>query len=196
MRRARVTLTFLAALAAGCAAQTPAPTGSLGIVSPTAPGPLDASPGGASPRFDVAASPYGGGAIPLTEVSGSVPRGGAGILNDIQTGKPGFDNFEVTLNVHGAPPDTDLYFQFSGDVFPGTRGDGVCPPFPAPPGNTLQVLHTSAGGTVSAHVKFPVPEGAFFGGFDSDVQSDFAWRVVNLSQTFDLRTLCIVLTGK
>jgi hypothetical protein len=136
------------------------------------------------------------GSAGVLSQSGSVPEGGGGTLNDVQTGQPGFNNFEVTVNVHGAPPDADLVFQFSGDVFPATRGDGECPPFPAPPGNAIGVLHTTPGGTVAAHVKFPVPDGAFFGGFDSGVQSDFAWRIVNLAQTFDLRTPCVVLTGK
>ena len=135
--------------------------------------------------------------MPLTEVSGSVPTGGTGIVNDPQTGEPGFNNFEVTVNVHGGPPDTDLYFQFVGDIDPATRGDGVCPaPFPNPPANTIAVLHTSAGGAASAHIKFEVPEGAFFGVFDPGVKSDFKWRVVNLAQSFDLRTPCVVLTGK
>lgn len=160
--------------------------------SPTAP-----SISIAALRPDVAALSFGGHAVPLTEVTGSVPAGGAGTLNDTQTNKPGFNNFEVTVNVHGGPPDTDLYLQFVADIDPATRGDGVCPtPFPAPPASTINVLHTSAGGTASAHVKFVVPEGVFGGAFDSGVSVDFRWRVVNLAQTFDLRTPCVVLTGK
>ena len=54
----------------------------------------------------------------------------------------------------------------------------------------------TAGGSVSAHVKFPVPEGAFFGTFDSGEHADFRWRVVNATGTFDVRTPCVVLTGK
>jgi len=161
-------------------------------------GPAAPSASAAFPPFVEAVS-YGGQGIHLTEVPGSVPPGASGVLNDTQTGTPGFNNFEVTIDVHGGPPDTDLYFQFVGDVDSATRGDGVCPgSFPAPPGptNSIRVLHTSAGGTASAHVKFPVPEGAFGGAFDSGVKVDFKWRVVNAAQTFDLRTSCVVLTGK
>jgi hypothetical protein len=174
---------FVLAIAIGCTRQTPVqPTPDLQS---------------AVPATGSAASPYGGHAVPLTEVAGSVPVGGRGTLNDTQTAEPGFNNFELDVSVHGGPPDTDLYFQFVGDVNPATRGDGKCPdPFPNPPGNTIAVMRTSAGGSASTHVKFEVPEGAFLGTFDSGVKSDFKWRVVNLEQTFDLRTSCVVLTGK
>jgi hypothetical protein len=145
------------------------------------------------------ASSLGGHGVPLTEVPGSVPAGGSGILNDTQTGQPGFNNFELNVSVHGGPPDADLFFQFVGDVDPATRGDGVCPgSFPSPPGpgNAIAVLHTSAGGAASAHVKFEVPEGVFGGAFDSGVKVDFKWRLVNVTQTFAVQTPCVVLTGK
>jgi hypothetical protein len=200
MARTRVAVAFFVAFSSACAGQSPvAPTAFTEIGSPTTvSGPLGGSSGASSAtsRMDVAGSPYGGNAIPLIEVSGSVPTGGSGTLNDPQTGEPGSNNFEVTVNMHGGPPNTDLYFQFVGDVVPESRGDGSCPAFPDPPANTIRILHTSPGGTVSTHVKFGVPEGAFFGAFDSGVKSDFAWRVVNVSQTFDLRTPCVVLTGK
>ena len=141
----------------------------------------------------------GGEAVPLTEVAGSVPAGGSGMLNDIQTRQPGLNNFEFTVNVHGGPPDTDLFFQFVGDIDPATRGDGVCPEaFPSPPGpgNSIRILHTSVGGAASAHIKFEVPEGVFGGAFDSGEKVDFKWRLVNSTQTFELRTPCVVLTGK
>ena len=142
---------------------------------------------------------FGGHGVPLTELAGSVPAGGAGLLNDTQTGQPGFNNFELNVSVHGGPADTDLFFQFVGDADPTTRGDGVCPgAFPSPPGpgNAIAVLHTSAGGAASAHVKFEVPEGAFGGAFDSGVKVDFKWRLVNAAQTFGVQTPCVVLAGK
>ena len=146
-----------------------------------------------------AVSPYGGHAVPLTEVPGSVPAGGTGILNATQTNQD--NNFEVTINVHGAPPDTDLYFQIVGDVAPATRGDGVCnpAPFPAPPlhaGLDDGIIHTSAGGAGATHVKFVIPDGGVLGAFEPGVKSDFKYRVVNLAQTFDLRSPCVVFTGK
>lgn len=142
----------------------------------------------------VAQSPYGGQGVPLIPEAGSVPAGAGGTLNDTQTGKPGFNSFELNVTVHGGPPNTDLLFQFVGDIDPATRGDGVCPAIP--PAFTIGVLHTSEGGSASAHIKFPVPEGAFAGTFDAGEHADFRWRVVNESQTFDLRTPCVVLTGK
>ena len=138
-----------------------------------------------------AASPYGGSGVPLIPEPGSV---GGGRLNDPQVGTPGLNSFELNIAVHGAPPDVDLFLQFVADIEPGTRGDGVCPAMP--PAFPLGVVHTSAGGTVSTHIKFPVPEGAFGGTFDSDQHADFRWRVVNATGTFDLRTPCVVLTGK
>ena len=161
----------IGAVAAGC-------QGSGG--SPVAPG-----------VSGLALSPYGGMGVPLIPEAGTT---GGGRLNDPQIGTPGWNSFELNLNVHGAPPDTDLFLQFVADIDPATRGDGVCPPMP--PAFPLGLLHTSAGGSVSAHVKFPVPEGAFFGTFDSGEHADFRWRVVNATGTFDVRTPCVVLTGK
>lgn len=144
-----------------------------------------------------AASPYGGNAILLTEVPGSVPAGGRAIYNAVQTGKPGTNTFVATINVTGGPPDTDLYLQLVGDVLPATRGDGVCNPasFPNPP-RGLRILHTSPDGAGAVNGVSVVPEGAFFGAFEPGVKTDFKYRLVNLAQTFDLRSDCIVLTGK
>jgi hypothetical protein len=178
-------LALLGTAVAGCQGTTDSPTApSLSV--------------GAFGSGGTAAS-FGGHGVPLTEVPGSVPAGGAGILNDTQTDQPGFNNFELNVSVHGGPPDTDLFFQFAADVDPVTRGDGVCPgSFPSPPGagNAIAVLHTSAGGAASAHVKFKVPEGFFGGAFDSGVKVDFKWRLVNATQTFAVQTPCVVLTGK
>ena len=149
------------------------------------------SPIAPSVSTGLALSPYGGMGVPLIPEPGTT---GGGRLNDPQIGKPDWNSFELNLNVHGAPPDADLFLQFVADIDPATRGDGVCPPMP--PAFPLGVLHTSAGGTVSTHIKFPVPEGAFFGAFDSGEQADFRWRVVNATGTFDVRTPCVVLTGK
>lgn len=194
---AAVTGTILVlATATGCTGQSPTQPADIGNLQIAGPSSASSSWSRLS-GSGLAGSPYGGHAVPLIGMPGSVPAGGGGILNDTQTGEPGFNNFEVTVNVHGGPSDTDLYFQFVGDVLPPTRGDGVCPaPFPAPPANTIAVIRTSAGGSGRAHVKFEVPEGAFAGAFDSGVKADFKWRIVDLAQTFDLQTPCIVLTGK
>lgn len=168
-------------------------SGCQGNIAPTAP---TAVTGAFAPGTHAS---YGGQAVPLTEVAGSIPAGAAGIVNDIQTREPGFNNFEFTVSVHGGPADTDLFLQFVGDIDPATRGDGVCPgAFPSPPGpgNSIRILHTSVGGAASAHIKFEVPEGVFGGAFDSGEKVDFKWRLVNSTQTFELRTPCVVLTGK
>lgn len=163
---------------------------------PVSPSAMSSAPSGPA----TAASPYGGNALPLVEVAGSIPAGGSGIVNVTQTATPGTNNFEFAVNVHGAPPDTDLYFQIRGDVAPATRGDGVCPPgFPIPPthaGGDAGIIHTTQGGSGSTHIKLPVAEGGALGAFEPGVASDFNYRVVNLAQTFDLRTACIVFIGK
>jgi hypothetical protein len=179
-------ISFLAVATAACQGNTTGP------ISPSGSSPVASGPGSA-------ASPYGGHAVPLTEVPGSVPAGGTGTINATQTNRA--NDFEVTINVHGAPPDTDLYFQILGDVAPATRGDGVCnpAPFPAPPihaGLDDGIIHTSAGGAGATHITFVIPEGGVLGAFEPGVKSDFKYRVVNLAQTFDLRSPCVVFTGK
>jgi hypothetical protein len=196
MRMKQIAVTFFVAFASACAQQNPVAPASLTRVGSQTGVDAPSTVAGGSSRVGLARSPFGGSGIPLVAVSGSVPAGGAGTLNDPQTGEPGFNNFELNVNVHGGPPDTDLYFQFVADIVPGTRGDGICLSFPSLPGNTIGILHTSPGGAASAHLKFEVPEGAFLGAFDSGVASDWQWRVVNAAQTFDLRTSCTVLTGK
>ena len=164
------------------------------IGGPGAPSLLSGSVSGAG----LATSPYGGHAVPLVEEPSSVPAGGSGMLNATQTNHA--NDFEVTVNVHGAPPTTDLYFQIVGDLLPATRGDGVCPgTFPNPPvhaGGDDGILHTSVGGSASTHIKFAIAEGGALGGFEPGVKSDFKYRVVSGDGTFDLRTPCIVYTGK
>src|SRR5688500_14789326 len=158
--------TLLAIASVACQGNTTGP------VSPSASSPVS-GPGSA-------ASPYGGHAVPLIEVQGSVPGGGTGTVNATQTNRA--NDFEVTINVHGAPPDTDLYFQIVGDVAPATRGDGQCSPapFPAPPihaGLDDGIIHTSAGGAGATHVKFVIPEGGILGAFEPGVESEFKYRV-------------------
>jgi hypothetical protein len=185
----------LAIVGLGCQGNTSGP------LSPS--GPSGTLSGLASPNGSESISTLssrGTNAVRLTEVAGSVPAGGAGIVNATQTAEPGTNDLEVTINVHGGPADTDLYFQALQDVRPATRGDGVCPGvFPAPPthaGGDDGIIHTSPGGAGSTHVKFSFPEGAPFGGLEPGVLRDTKYRLVNLAQTFDLRSDCIVQTGK
>jgi hypothetical protein len=48
----------------------------------------------------------------------------------------------------------------------------------------------------SAHIKFDIPEGVFGGAFDCGEKVGFKWRLANSTQAFELRTPCVVLTGK
>jgi hypothetical protein len=180
-------LVAVVAILAGCVgdvASPNAPTGTAAIGVLAAQG---GKPG----------SPFGTNALALSEVTGSMPAGGSGIVNVIPTGQPGANNFQITVNVHGAPPDTDLYFQIRGDTgLPGQQDDGICQraaTWPAPPTSLLnQVLHTSAGGAGALHVSLPTTTP----GFDSGVTSDFMYRIVDFTQAFELRTACASFTGK
>jgi hypothetical protein len=143
-------------------------------------------------------SPFGTNAVELTEVAGSTPAGGRGRVNVIPTGVPGFNNFEVTVIVHDAPPDADLYFQLRGDtgLTGGQQADGVCQratTWPAPPVSVLnQVLHTSPTGMGALHLRLETTSPFF----DPGVMSDFMYRLVNFDQTFELRSVCVQFTGQ
>ena len=160
-----------------------------------------------SSSFRPAASPYGGNAHPLIETPWSVPRGGGGMANSVPTAAPNTNVIEVTINVHGAPADTDLYFQIAHDAFLGPvpeRGDGVCDRvaqsgFPNPPlhaGGDAGVIHTSSAGAGSTHIRFELPEGFSSGAYEPGVRLDSMFRVVNLTKTFELRTECLTLVMK
>lgn len=187
-----VTIAALLAFSAwGCGAN---------VGSPSSP---SAGIGGSTPTL--AASPFGGNAIPLVEVANSSPAGGAGMLNVTQTATPDTNNFEVQVTVHGAPADEDLYVQISVDAGLGAaQADGTCNRatqlgFPNPPthaGGVAGILHTSAGGSASTHIKFVLAEGFAGGAFDQGAKVDIMYRVVNLSKSFELRTSCFQLLGK
>jgi hypothetical protein len=158
---------------------------------------------GATPTL--AASPFGGNANPLVETANSNPKGGAGMVNVTQTATPDTNNFEVQIDVHGAPADEDLYVQISVDAGLGVaQADGTCNRatqlgFPNPPthaGGDAGIFHTSAGGSGSTHIKFVLAEGVAGGAFDEGARVDIMYRVVNLAQSFDLRTACFQLLGK
>lgn len=153
------------------------------------------------------ASAYGGSARPLIEVAGSVPAGGGGMVIPVPTATPDTNIIEGTINVHGAPTDTDLFLQIAHDAFLGpvpARGDGVCDRvaqfgFPNPPlhaGGDAGVIHTSTGGTGATHIKFEIPEGFSGGAYEPGARLDQMIRVVNLTKTFELRTDCMTLLMK
>ena len=143
-------------------------------------------------------SPFGTNAVELAEVAGSTPAGGRGRVSVIPTGVRGFNNFELTVVVHGAPPDADLYFQLRGDtgLTGGQQADGVCQraaTWPAPPVSVLnQVLHTSPTGMGALHLRLETTSPFF----DPGVTSDFMYRIVNFNQAFELRSACVQFTGQ
>ena len=149
----------------------------------------------------------GANAQPLIEVPGSMPAGGGGMANSVPTATPNTNVIETTIDVHGAPPNTDLYFQIAHDAYLGAvpaRGNGVCdrvaefgfanPPLHA--GGDAGVIHTSPGGAGSTHIRFELPEGFQNGAYKPGATVDQMFRVVNLTKTFELRTPCMTLLMK
>jgi len=194
-------VTLLASSGLGCDGTRQNPT------YPSADGGSSALAAGASSGVGLAMGPSGGNAHPLVEVANSVPAGGRGMANAVPTATPGTNVIEVTLNVHGAPPDTDLYFQISHDAFLGAvpaRGDGVCdiaaqfgffdPPIHA--GGDAGIIHTSPAGAGSTHIRFEIPAGASAGAYEPGAQVDQMFRLIDLTKTFELRTACMTLFMK
>lgn len=178
--------------------ETPSSPSALGNATAASPSARDGS-------FSVSGlggSPFGGNGLPLIEVTGSIPAGGGGTANTVPTASPNKDVIEATINVHGAPPDADLYFQIRSDRFLSVdkRGDGVCDEvarlgFPNPPVNA-GVIQTSSGGAGSTHIRFEIPDGTSSGAFEPGALLDQMFRVVNLTKTFELRTACMTLLMK
>jgi len=203
--RTKPALAFVALLAAsgvGCDSPVQNPSSPSTVVRSS-----DSLAALASSASGVARSPYGGNAHPLVEVETSVPAGGGGMANAVPTAPPDTNVIEVTINVHGAPPDTDLYFQIAHDVFLGPvpeRGDGVCDRvaqfgFPNPPlhaGGDAGIIHTSPGGAGSTHIRFELPQGFGAGAYEPGARVDQTFRVVNFTKTFELRTACMTLLMK
>ena len=106
--------------------------------------------------------------LELTAVVGS----GSGMFNLVHTesDRGGTADAQITISVHGVPPNTLLHVLRGGDVgLPnGQQADGVCQrataglfgPIPVPGGGGV-TLETSAGGAGSTHVHLsgPTPEG-------------------------------------
>lgn len=155
----------------------------------------------------LAASPTNGNAQPFIEITTGEPTGAGGMANAVPTAAADVNVIEGTLNVHGAPPDTDLFFQIAHDAFLGpipARADGVCDRalqfgFPNPPlhaGGDAGIIHTSKGGAGSTHVRFEIPLGFAAGAYDPGAQVDQMFRLVNSDQTFELRTACWTMTWR
>lgn len=192
-------VSLMALIATGCQSNprspvSPSALDSLGAASPSA---LDSSS-----SIAVSGGSSGGNGLPLIEVPGSIPAGGGGTANTVPTASRDKDVIETTINVHGAPPDADLYFQIRSDrnLSLDKRGNYVCDEvervgFPDPPFN-FGVIHTSSGGAGSVHVRFEIPDGTSNGAFEPGAKVDQMFRVVNLPKTFELRTDCMTLLMK
>jgi hypothetical protein len=143
-------------------------------------------------------------AIAFTPVTGE----GAGTINITATPKPGnFTlNAQVTVNVHGVPPNTVLRLFRSGDIaLPGgQQADGVCQraaaglfgPVPLSPGGPPAILETSPGGSGALHFELQgndpfLPDGAAV---------DVVYRLIDALPpavpTIDLRTACFTFTAR
>ena len=142
----------------------------------------------------------GGPGLPFIAVAGTA----SGRFNLVHTesDRNGFTgDAQLTISVHGAPPDTVLYLLRAGDLgLPGgQQADGVCQraaaglfgPVPMPEGGTV-TLETSAGGSGATHVHF-------YGAGEGN-RLDSVWRLVDALPpavpTVDLRTPCFTFTVK
>jgi hypothetical protein len=111
---------------------------------------------------------------------------------------------EITINVHGAAPDSVLFVRFGSDTgLPnGQQADGICQRAAAGvffgiglyPGGPPATVETSPGGAGAVHIKFGannpfLPDGATV---------DSMLRLVDslTSPTVDLRTACHTQTVK
>lgn len=196
-----IQVAFGVILAAGAAACGRAPD------SPTAPTASLAAPAGSQGTGSTAAmeSPGRTHGQELTAVVGV----GSGIVNVSTTAAAdGSFSAQITVNVHGAPPNTTFFVQRSPEIGRPNSADGICqraageapwgPPapdfltFPLPATDPLVTLQTSAGGSGTVHIPFAAPtilDGTAF---------DVMFRLVDdlTSPANDLRTGCFTVSVK
>jgi hypothetical protein len=134
---------------------------------------------------------------------------GSGIVNVTPTAAvDGSFSAQIQISVHGAPAHTTFYVQRAPELGRPNSADGVCqraaglppwgPPapnfvtFPLPATGPLVTLHTSAGGSGTAHIDFTAPAIA------DGTQFDVMFRLVDslTAPTNDLRTGCFTVTVK
>lgn len=173
-------------------------------VSPAAP-----SPGSTAPAGSLGIA--GGAASPASNTHGqqlaAVIGSGSGIVNVTSTAAvDGSFSAQITVNVHGAPPDTTFYVQRSPEIGRPDGADGICqraaglPPwgapapnfvtFPLPLAAPLVTLQTSPGGAGSVHIDFAAPT------IPDGMRFDVMFRLVDslTSPANDLRTGCFTVT--
>jgi hypothetical protein len=150
-------------------------------------------------------SPSGTHGQPLTSVRGV----GYGTVNVTPTAAvDGSFSAQITVDIHGAPPNTTFYVQRAPEVGRPDNADGICqraageapwgPPtpnfvtFPLPAAGPLVVLQTSEGGAGSVHIDFAAPTIADGTAFD------VMFRLVDdlTSPSNELRTGCFTVSVK
>jgi hypothetical protein len=141
----------------------------------------------------------------LTAVAGV----GSGNVNVTPTAAAdGSFSAQISVNVHGAPPNTTFFVQRAPEIGRPNSADGVCqraagaapwgPPapnfvtFPLPAAGPLVTMRTSEGGAGSVHIDF----GAVT--ILDGTQFDVMFRLVDdlTSPVNDLRTRCFTVTVK
>lgn len=141
----------------------------------------------------------------LQAVTGS----GSGIVKVTPTAVlDGGFSAQITVNVHGAPPNTTFYVQRAPEVGRANGSDGICqraaglppwgPPapnfvtFPLPSTGPLVTLETSAGGAGTTHIDFVAA------GIADGTAFDVMFRLVDdlVNPTNELRSGCFTVTVK
>lgn len=148
---------------------------------------------------------------PLVAVSGQ----GAGRVNLALTSAAEGFSAQITVNVHGASPDTTFYIARAPEVGRPLGNDGTCQRaaelwpweqpnsvgfpaapafvmFPRPLAGELKTLVTNANGSGATHFAFDLPTLA------DGTQFDVEFRLVDSLSvpTTDLRTTCFTVTVK
>ena len=140
---------------------------------------------------------------PLTALLGT----GTGTVNVTPTAAvDGSFSAQISVNVHGAPPNTTLYVQRAPEIGRANGADGICqraageppwgPPapnfvtFPLPAAGPLVAVETSAGGAGATHIDFTAAT------ILDGTQFDVMFRLVDslTAPTVDLRTGCFTVT--
>jgi hypothetical protein len=163
----------------------------------------------ASASVSGAASGTAGPASPTVASLHAVTGTGSGMVKVTPTAAlDGGFTAQITVNVHGAPPDTTFYVQRAPEVGRANGSDGVCqragglppwgPPapnfltFPLPSAGPLATLTTSEGGAGATHIDF------IAAAITDRTQFDVMFRLVDdlTNPANDLRSSCFTVTVK
>lgn len=180
-------------------------TVSIALVACSNTAAIPGAPSSLASPVDASASMSGTHGQALMPVLGA----GYGTVNVTPTAAvEGSFSAQITVNVHGAPPNTTFYVQRAPEVGRANNADGICqraageapwgPPtpnfvtFPLPASGPLVVLQTSEGGAGSVHIDFTAPtilDGTAF---------DVMFRLVDnlTSPSNELRTGCFTVSVK